>query len=195
MPTLSEQAAKWIKNVQFSDFPAAVIEDSKFRVLDYIGLILAAASMPVGKTFRDGVLEVEGLGNTQGHGATILGFGDMTSPLWATIANGGMSHALDYDDTHNETVNHITGPVASAALSLGESLGISGKEFLTTVAAGNELSCRIGTCSPTSSWRLVGIRHPSLAHSPPDKSRGAYWVSVNNILSTPWASPAAKPAA
>jgi 2-methylcitrate dehydratase PrpD len=150
MPSLSQQAAHWIKNVQFSDFPEEVIEDTKLRVLDYIGLILAAASMPIGKTFRDGVLEVEALGNAQGHGATILGFGDVTSPLWATIANGGMSHALDYDDTHNETVNHITGPVASTALSLGESLGISGKEFITTVAAGNELSCRIGTCSPTT---------------------------------------------
>ncbi len=150
MPTLSEQAASWIKNVQYADLPAEVIEDTKFRVLDYIGLILAAASMPIGKTFRDGVLEVEGLGNTRGNGATIIGFGDTTSPLWAAIANGGMSHALDYDDTHNETVNHITGPVASTALSLGESLGISGKEFLTTIAAGNELSCRIGTCSPTT---------------------------------------------
>jgi 2-methylcitrate dehydratase PrpD len=148
MPSLSQQAAHWIKNVQFSDLPEEVIEDTKLRVLDYIGLILAAASMPIGKTFRDGVLEIESLGNTRGEGATILGYGDTTSPLWATIANGGMSHALDYDDTHNETVNHITGPVASAALSLGESLGISGKEFLATVTAGNELSCRIGTCSP-----------------------------------------------
>ena len=91
MPSLSEQAASWIKAVQYSDFPAEVIEDSKFRVLDYIGLILAAASMPVGKTFRNGVLEVEALGNARGEGATILGFGDTTSPLWASDAAGKTS--------------------------------------------------------------------------------------------------------
>ncbi len=161
MPTLSEQAARWIKSVQYADFPDEVMADAKLRVLDYIGLILATASMPVGKTFRDGVLEIEDLGNTRGEGATILGFGDTTSPLWATIANGGMSHALDYDDTHNETVNHITGPVASAALSLGEKFDIDGKEFLTTVAAGNELSCRIGLCAPapllTLGWHPTSV--------------------------------------
>jgi len=143
MPTLSEQAAKWIKGVEYSDIPANVIADTKLRVLDYLGLILAASSMPVGKSFRDGVLEMG-----DGNGATILGFGDATSPLWAAIANGGMSHALDYDDTHNETINHITGPVATTALALGERIGISGRDFLTAVAAGNEISARLGLCSP-----------------------------------------------
>ena len=149
MSTLSEQFASWIIDVKHTDIPEEVIEDTKLRVLDYLGLILAAYSMPVGKSFRDGVVEMGG-----GSGATILGFGDTTSPMWATIANGGMSHALDYDDTHNETVNHITGPVATTALSLGEQMNISGQEFLTYVAAGNEVSARIGLGSPIPLLKL-----------------------------------------
>ncbi len=143
MPTLSEQLASWIIDVKDKDIPKEVFEDTKLRILDYLGLILAAYSMPVGKSFRDGVLEMGG-----GSGATILGFGDTTSPMWATIANGGMSHALDYDDTHNETVNHITGPVATTASSLGEQMNISGQDLLTIVSAGNEVSARIGLGSP-----------------------------------------------
>ena len=149
MPTLSEQLASWNIDVKYSDIPKEVVEDTKLRVLDYIGLILAAYSMPVGKSFRDSVLEMG-----DGSGATILGFGDTTSPMWATIANGGMSHALDYDDTHNETVNHITGPVATTALSLGEQMNISGREFLTVVSAGNEVSARIGLGSPIPLLKL-----------------------------------------
>ena len=149
MPTLSEQIASWIINVKYTGIPDEVIEDTKLRILDYIGLILAAYSMPVGKSFRDGVLEMG-----DGRGATILGFGDTTSPMWATIANGGMSHALDFDDTHNETVNHITGPIATTVLCLGEKMNISGQDFLTYISAGNEVSARIGLGSPIPLLKL-----------------------------------------
>ena len=60
MSTLSEQFASWIIDVKHTDIPEEVIEDTKLRVLDYLGLILAAYSMPVGKSFRDGVVEMGG---------------------------------------------------------------------------------------------------------------------------------------
>ena len=42
MPTpLASQVAEWVEEVQYEDLPADVIESTKLRILDVIGLALA----------------------------------------------------------------------------------------------------------------------------------------------------------
>jgi 2-methylcitrate dehydratase PrpD len=59
-----------------------------------------------------------------------------------------MSQGLQYDDTHNETIIHISSPNVAAALALGEVHGHSGQDVLTAIALGNELTCRFGVIAP-----------------------------------------------
>ena len=52
--------------------------------------------------------------------------------------------ALDFDDTHSDSVCHITVVVVPAALAVAESLGRSGEDVLAAVTAGTEVVARIG---------------------------------------------------
>jgi 2-methylcitrate dehydratase PrpD len=64
------------------------------------------------------------------------------------LANGTMAHALDYDDTHLGSVVHISAPVVTTALTLGEKLKAPGDKVLAAIVAGAEGGCRIGSVAP-----------------------------------------------
>jgi 2-methylcitrate dehydratase PrpD len=138
-------AATWLAKLTYDDIPAAVVEDAKLRFLDIIGVSLAASAAPVGEIARRTVLR---LGT--GEEAQILGFGDRVPAASAALANGTMAHALDFDDTHNESVIHVSAPVVSAALAAGQLTKASGKSVLTAAIAGAEIICRIGCVTPSA---------------------------------------------
>ena len=154
MSGYSEQLARWIAQLKFSDLPADVVASTKLRVLDVIGLALAAVPLPTGKSVRAAALAM-GSGND----ARILGSGDRVPAMQAALANGTMAQALEYDDTHNETVIHISSPMVATALAVGEMVKASGAQVITAVAAGNEITCRIGLVAPRQ-FHKVGF-HPS----------------------------------
>ena len=97
--------------------------------------------------------------------STVLGYG-VKLPCWeAAFANGVRGHALDYADGHLEAVFRIGVSVIPAALAVAERIGgVSGKEFITAVAVGEEILCRLGvsvarkrkTMGPWHSGILMG---------------------------------------
>lgn len=143
MATCTETAARWLIGARAEDVPADVMAATKLRVLDVLGLILAASATPFGPAARGGALALSGAGR-----ARILPFGDRTSPALAALANGAMSQALQYDDTHNETIIHMSSPNVAAALALAEQHGIAGRDALLAIALGTELTCRFGVVAP-----------------------------------------------
>ena len=66
----------------------------------------------------------------------------------AAFANGALSQALEFDDTHNESIVHMSSPAVAAALALSETRKISGKALIAAIALGNEISCRVGSVAP-----------------------------------------------
>ncbi|WP_416414166.1 MmgE/PrpD family protein [Pantoea sp. App145] len=78
----------------------------------------------------------------------ILGFGQRTGVASAALANGLMAHALEYDDTHNETLVHASVISVTTALAAGARQHATGKDIVTAIAGGNELSCRLGVVAP-----------------------------------------------
>jgi 2-methylcitrate dehydratase PrpD len=143
MSTCTETAARWLTAARAEDVPTDVMAATKLRVLDVLGLILAASATPFGPAARGGALALSGAGK-----ARILPFGDRTSPGLAALANGAMSQALQYDDTHNETIIHMSSPNVAAALALAEQHGLSGRDALVAIALGTELTCRFGVIAP-----------------------------------------------
>ncbi len=137
-------ASAWLDTLSFDAIPQAVVADAKLRFLDIIGVSLAASAAPVGEVARRTALRLGA-----GAEATILGFGDKVPAASAALANGTMAHALDYDDTHNESVIHVSAPVVTAALAAGELAKASGKAVLTAAIGGAEIICRIGCVTPS----------------------------------------------
>jgi 2-methylcitrate dehydratase PrpD len=139
---LSSDLAAWTSRIRFEDLPAGVVEATKLRVMDVIGLSLAGAETPFGKSTRDAAVAMSPAGPCR-----ILGFGDGVGVTFAAFANGALSQALEYDDTHNESIVHMSSPAVAAALALSGFTLVTGRDLITAVAVGNEISCRVGSVS------------------------------------------------
>ena len=141
--TYATQIADWAAGLRFADIPDAVMADEKWRVLDILGVALAASTLPASAPVRAAALR---LGS--GEESRMWGYGDRTTAATAAMVNGSLAHALDYDDTHNESVVHISSTVVTTGLTLGEALKSDGKTVLAAIIAGAELGCRIGRVAP-----------------------------------------------
>jgi len=75
----------------------------------------------------------------------VLGTGDRVGVTAAAFANGAFSQALEFDDTHNESIVHMSSPAVAAGLALSELAPVSGRDLITAIALGNEISCRVGS--------------------------------------------------
>lgn len=143
MSSYSEQLSHWVHPLDFRDIPSDVVESTKLRVLDVIGLVLAGAATDFGSSVRRAITAMNPAGPSR-----LIGTGESVSIVAAAFANGATSQALEYDDTHNESIVHMSSPSVAAALALSESRPVSGKQMITAIALGSEISCRIGSVAP-----------------------------------------------
>ena len=141
--TISFDVAQWATRTTFDDLPPDVVRATKARVLDVIGLSLAGAETAFGRSVRDAAVAMSSNGPCR-----VLGTGDAISVTMAAFANGAFSQALEYDDTHNESIVHMSSPSVAAALALADSGHVTGRELITAIAVGNEISCRAGRVAP-----------------------------------------------
>jgi 2-methylcitrate dehydratase PrpD len=122
--------------------PAAVVADVPARVLDILGLALAAHGDPDADAAPAVLRSVRRWGGTAE--ATVIGSGDRLPAPAAALVNGTLAHSLDFDDTHLPSVLHPSASVVPAALATAEATGASGAALLAAVAAGVELTDRLG---------------------------------------------------
>jgi 2-methylcitrate dehydratase PrpD len=139
----SEQLAAWFDGLRYEDLPSDVIDNTRLRILDIVGLSLAGSKLDYGSVAHKTALAIGGPPE-----AHIIGYGDRIGAPSAAIANGLMAHCLEFDDTHNETLVHASVATVTTALAAGELADSSGKEVVTAVAGANELACRIGVVTP-----------------------------------------------
>ncbi|MGZ4104357.1 MAG: MmgE/PrpD family protein, partial [Actinomycetota bacterium] len=143
MGTASQQLAEFVAGLRFEDLPPSVVDAAKRHILDAIGVSLAASAIGAGAPVVEMTRSWAGARE-----ASILGY-DFGAPApWAALANGTLAHALDYDDTHVESVVHPSAFVVPAALAVGEEIGASGRDVITAAVAGYEVATRIGAAAP-----------------------------------------------
>jgi len=140
---ISSDIARWAARVSFDDLPPDVVQATKRRVLDVIGLALAGAVTPFGRSVRDAAVALSPPGP-----ARVFGTGDSLAVTMAAFANGAFSQALEYDDTHNESIVHMSSPSVAAACAIADTTRVSGRDLIAAVALGNEISSRAGSVSP-----------------------------------------------
>ena len=143
MSARSEQLARWASRLKFEDLPADVVESTKLRVIDVMGLALAGLGTAFGQSVRQGAIGIGSSGESR-----IFGTGDRVGATTAAFVNAALAQALEFDDTHNESIVHMSSPSVAAALALSETLPVSGKQLITAVALSNEIACRVGSVSP-----------------------------------------------
>jgi 2-methylcitrate dehydratase PrpD len=157
---LATDLADWVDRLRYEALPAEVIADCRLRILDIIGLSLAATSLPLGRAVRKAA---NALGS--GDKAEMIGYGDRTTTSLAALVNGTLAHGMDFDDTHNASVMHSSAPVVAAALAVGQEAAADGRALLLAVAAGNELNCRLGMVAP-GAFHQPGLHPTSVLGTP-----------------------------
>src|SRR6185295_14131038 len=90
---LASQVAAWVREVQYDDLPSDVIESTKLRILDVIGLALAGAETAFGRSTIAAAKTMSPAGPSR-----IFGTGDALAAPTAAFANASLSQALEYDD-------------------------------------------------------------------------------------------------
>ena len=55
----------------------------------------------------------------------VWGSGDRRRAPFAAFANASFAQALEFDDTHNESIVHMSSPSVAAALALAETRPVS----------------------------------------------------------------------
>jgi 2-methylcitrate dehydratase PrpD len=140
---LAAVLADWVSGVTFDELPADVVESTKLRILDVMGLALAGSETAFGRSTRAAALAMSPPGPCH-----IFGTGEGVGVTAAAFANAAFAQALEFDDTHNESIVHMSSPAVAAALALSETRHVAGRDLIAAIAIANEVSCRVGSVSP-----------------------------------------------
>ncbi len=124
--------------------PASAIPESarimaRFSLFDWLVVGRAGAQEPVARIIRD-LVEDEG-GRPV---ASLAGSPARVPARAAALANGTISHALDYDDTHFAHVGHVSVGIYPAALAVGEQQDAFADAVVDAFLVGAEAAVRLG---------------------------------------------------
>jgi 2-methylcitrate dehydratase PrpD len=132
--------AKNFVDVTFNDLPTEVVEITKKEVLDTLAVAVAGFGQPGPRELLELVQEWAGKGE-----ATIIGCKQKVPAPNAAQVNATLTHTRDYDDVHEQAVMHPGVATIPPALAMAELKGsLTGKEFITAVALGVDMICRLG---------------------------------------------------
>lgn len=137
--TLAGQLAEFAVATRVKGVPGDVAESVRRRVLDVLGICVAATTLPTSRGVRR-LMALQG-GREE---ATAVGVPERLPATSAAFINGVLAHSLDYDDTHLPSVLHPSASVVPAVLAVGERVGASGTDIVTATAIGLETTVRIG---------------------------------------------------
>lgn len=141
--------AENVIDAKFESLPKEAVEATKSSILDTLGVLIAGAS----ECDREVGLVREWGGKEE---STILVYGDKVPAANAAWANSIMAKAMDFDDVM-EGAMHISASTVPTALAVSEVRGgISGKEFITAIAAGADLAARIHLASRNYGFTTTG---------------------------------------
>ena len=139
VPSASETLAAFAADLTFDALPAGVVAKVKVHLLDLLGVALAAAPMDFGAAVHRVAVAMGGPET-----CTAIGFPARMPAAWAALVNGTLAHGLDFDDTHPDSVVHVSASVVPAALAVCEERDASGEDFLVALALGMEANVRLG---------------------------------------------------
>ena len=155
--TAINELVKHIVNTRYEDIPTDAVTAVKQEVLDSLATALGGSSKAGVKELVDMVREWGGAQQS-----TVIAYGFKCPAPNAAQVNGTMIHALDYDDGHQVALVHLGCVAVSTAFAAAERVGkINGKEFLTAIALGGDLTARLGLASKPGGSAMASGWHPT----------------------------------
>jgi 2-methylcitrate dehydratase PrpD len=139
MASLSRQLAQWVVGLRYEDLPPEVVDRAKGVTLHSL------ASVLLGSQSRDGQQAVQLITAEEDgvrHGASIMVHGTKVTKGGAAFANAEMAMAGGKLDSFR-MLTHPGTSIVPGAFVAAETTGVSGRDFLTGLAAGYEVMERL----------------------------------------------------
>jgi len=134
---VTAKIARFVVDTKYETIPSKAIETAKLALRDCLGVALAGSKEEDAKICAEIARQEDAKEES-----TVIGQGFKSSALQAAFANGTAAHAMDFD--HSFTLmGQPTAPIIPALFSLGDSLGISGRQLLEAYAAGFEVTAKL----------------------------------------------------
>ena len=140
MDAISPKIAHYVAHTKFEDLSPGAVSSARRSTLDTLAAMLAGSSAPGIETVVN--LAAGWGGATE---ASLVAFGRKLPAPAAAWCNATMARALEIDDCVDFLPVHPSASAVPALLALAESRGnISGREFLTALAVGQDIIIRMG---------------------------------------------------
>ena len=141
MVSLSRQLAPWVVGLSYDDLPPAVVDRAKGVTLHSLASVLLGSQSSSGQSAVKLITADEAGVN---RGATVMVDGTTVTKGGAAFANAEMAMSGGKLDSFRMLTHPGTSILPGAFVS-AETAGVSGKEFLTGVAAGYEVMERLAS--------------------------------------------------
>ncbi|MBW2368125.1 MAG: MmgE/PrpD family protein [Deltaproteobacteria bacterium] len=137
---LEKDLATYVSRTKFEDLSAEAVYAAKRSTLDTIAAMLAGSNALVTTT----IVELQSSLGAAGK-AHLVGRPERFSPPVAALCNGVMARAMEIDDCVDFLPVHPSASAVPVLLTLSEiEKNLSGREFLTALAVGQDVIIRMG---------------------------------------------------
>ena len=153
---VTEELAGFAASLQYENIPERVREHCKNLLLDTLACAVAGHR---GEETRQVATLASAI--AQSNESTVIA-GETLSLAGATILNGYLVTAVTMCDVHRPTLTHVTPEVMPPALAIAERDGSSGRDLLVAIAAGCEVTTRIGIGLDYRAFRAKGWHGPGV---------------------------------
>ncbi|HEV7394377.1 MAG TPA: MmgE/PrpD family protein [Burkholderiales bacterium] len=148
--------ARFAATLEYERIPVHTREYCKNLLLDTLACAVAGHQ---GEETNQVAALASALG--QSDESSVLG-GDRLSLAGATLLNGYLVTAVTMCDIHRSTLTHVTPEVMPPALAVAERDGLSGRDLLVSLAAGCEITTRVGLGLDYPEFRRRGWHGPGI---------------------------------
>ena len=178
--------AQFAASLGYDDVPERVREHCKDLLLDALACALAGHQ---GEETHQMAALAAAL--AQSGEASVIGGGRL-SLAGATLLNGYLITATTMCDVHRATMTHVTPEVIPPALAIADQDGNSGRDLLVAIAAGCEVTTRIGNGLDYPEFgSAAGTGRACSGRSAPPRR----WAGCAVSTPTPWRAPSGSRAA
>jgi 2-methylcitrate dehydratase PrpD len=197
----TQTLAKFAAALTYDDLPPQVREHTKNLLLDALACAIAG-----NRGEETSQVAVFAAALAQGSESSVIGAGHL-SLAGATLLNAYLITATTMCDVHRATMTHVTPEIVPPALMIAERDGLSGRDLLVAIAAGSEVTTRIGIgldypVFRARGWHGPGIIGPfgaaaavgSLLRFDPDTMARAFGLAGSQAAGTyaAWGTPTVK---
>ena len=152
----TQALAKFAATLTYDDLPARARDHTKNLLLDALACAVAGH-----RGEETGQVAAMAAALALGRESSVIGGGQL-SLAGATLLNAYLVTATTMCDVHRATMTHITPEIVPPALLIAERDGLSGRDLLVAIAAGSEVTTRIGIGLDYPVFRARGWHGPGI---------------------------------